>query len=80
MFYRIFLEKPERIEALLMLLHVSLLVRVLMRITAREKMLRLLSFHYIMTMDGKRVVITKNGKVDHLNKLLKLLGLNLEYG
>nr|WP_156158773.1 transposase [Methanosarcina siciliae] len=104
MFYRIFLEKPERIEALLMLLHVSLLVRVLMRITAREnlkkeneplridfgrsilknptaeKMLRLLSFHYIMTIDGKRVIITKNGKVDHLNKLVKLLGLNLESG
>lgn len=104
MFYRIFLEKPERIEALLMLLHVSLLVRVLMRITAREnlkkeneplridfgrsilknptaeKMLRLLSFHYIMTIDGKRMVIPKNGKVDLLNKLLQLLGLNLESG
>ena len=104
MFYRIFLEKPERIEALLMLLHVSLLVRVLMRITAREnlkkeneplridfgrsilknptaeKMLRLLSFHYIMTIDGKRMVIPKNGKVDLLNKLLQLLGLDLESG
>jgi len=104
MFYRIFLEKPERIEALLMLLHVSLLVRVLMRITAREnlkkekeplridfgrsilknptaeKMLRLLSFHYIMTIDGKRMVIPKNGKVDLLNKLLQLLGLKLESG
>ncbi|AKB37103.1 hypothetical protein MSSAC_2513 [Methanosarcina siciliae C2J] len=104
MFYRIFLEKPERIEALLMLLHVSLLVRVLMRITARknlekeneplridfgrsilknptaEKMLRLLSFHYVMTIDGKRMVIAKNGKVDLLNKLLQLLDLNLESG
>ena len=38
MFYSIFLEKPKRIEALLMLLHVSLLVRVLMRIIARENL------------------------------------------
>jgi len=104
MFYSIFLEKPERIEALLMLLHVSLLIRVIMRITAREnlkkekeplridfgksilknptaeKMLRLLSFHSIITMDGKQIVCTKNGKVDHLRKLLQLLGLNLESG
>ena len=104
MFYSIFLEKPERIEALLMLLHVSLLIRVIMRIIAREnlkkekeplridfgrsilknptaeKMLRLLSFHSIITMDGKQIVCTKNGKVDHLRKLLQLLGLNLESG
>jgi transposase len=38
MFYTIFLEKPERIEAMLMLLHVSLLVRVLMRVIARENL------------------------------------------
>jgi transposase len=31
----IFLEKPERIEALMMLLHVSLLIRVLMRVITR---------------------------------------------
>jgi len=31
----IFLEKPERIEALMMLLHVSLLIRVLMRVVTR---------------------------------------------
>jgi transposase len=31
----IFLKKPERIEALMMLLHVSLLIRVLMRVIAR---------------------------------------------
>ena len=104
MFYRIFLNKPERIEALLMLLHVSLLVRVLMRIIARrnlekekeplridfgrkilknptaEKLLRLLSFHSVITMDGKHIVLTKNGKVDHLNKLLQLLGLSFESG
>ena len=104
MFYTISLEKPERIEALLMLLHVSLLVRVLMRVIAREnlgkekqtlhidfgryilknptaeKLLRLLSFHSIITMDGKQIVCTKNGKVDHLRKLLQLLDLNLESG
>ncbi|MDQ1254053.1 MAG: hypothetical protein QG646_3267 [Euryarchaeota archaeon] len=104
MFYSIFLEKPERIEALLMLLHVSLLIRVIMRIIAREnlkkekdplridfgrsvlknptaeKMLRLLSFHSIITMDGKQIVCAKNGKVDHLRKLLQLLGLSLESG
>ena len=104
MFYSIFLEKPERIEALLMLLHISLLIRVIMGIIAREnlkkekeplridfgrsilknptaeKMLRLLSFHSIITMDGKQIVCTKNGKVDHLRKLLQLLGLNLESG
>lgn len=104
MFYSIFLKKPERIEALLMLLHVSLLVRVLMRIIARnnlktekdplridfgrnilknptaEKLLRLLSFHNVITMGGKHIVFAKNGKVDHLQKLLRLLGLNLEPG
>jgi len=104
MFYSIFLEKPERIEAMLMLLHVSLLVRVLMRVIAREnlkkekeplridfgrsilknptaeKLLRLLSFHSIITMDGKQIVFAKNGKVDHLRKLLQLLGLSLESG
>ena len=31
----IFLEKPERIDALMMLLHVSLLIRVLMRVITR---------------------------------------------
>jgi transposase len=31
----IFLKKPERIEALMMLLHISLLIRVLMRVIAR---------------------------------------------
>jgi len=104
MFFSIFLEKPERIEALLMLLHVSLLVRVLMRVIAREnlktekeplhidsgrsilknptaeKMLRLLSFHSIITMDGKQFICAKNGKVDKLRKLLQLLELNLESG
>jgi len=104
MFYSIFLKKPERIEAMLMLLHVSLLIRVIMRIIAREnlkkekkplridfgrsilknptaeKLLRLLSFHSIITVDGKQIVCTKNGKVDHLRKLLQLLGLNLDSG
>ena len=104
MFYSIFLKKPERIEAMLMLLYVSLLIRVIMRIIAREnlkkekkplridfgrsilknptaeKLLRLLSFHSIITVDGKQIVCTKNDKVDHLRKLLQLLGLNLDSG
>jgi hypothetical protein len=45
-----------------------------------EKLLRLLSFHSIITMDGKQIVFAKNGKVDHLRKLLQLLGLSLESG
>lgn len=36
----IFLEKPERIEALMMLLHVSLLIRVLMRVITRMNLKR----------------------------------------
>ena len=45
-----------------------------------EKMLRLLSFHSIITMDGKQFICAKNGKVDKLRKLLQLLNLNLESG
>ena len=43
----IFLKKPERIEALMMLLHISLLIRVLMRVIARMNLIRQKS-HYIL--------------------------------
>ena len=43
----IFLKKPGRIEALMMLLQISLLIRVLMRVIARMNLIRQKS-HYIL--------------------------------
>ncbi len=100
----IFLKKPGRIEALMMLLHISLLVRVLMKVIARmnltkekeppridfsgrplvnptaDTLLRLLSRHSIVTVGNEYTVYSKSGKVDHLSKLLEILGLDLEAG
>ena len=100
----IFLKKPERIEALMMLLHVSLLVRVLMKIIVRmnlnkekeppridfsgrplvnptaDTLLRLLALHSIVTAGDEYIIYSKSGKVDHLHKLLVLLGLHSEPG
>ena len=100
----IFLKKPERIDALMMLLHVSLLVRVLMKIIVRmnlnkekeppridfsgrplvnptaDTLLRLLALHSIVTAGDEYIIYSKSGKVDHLHKLLVLLGLHSEPG
>jgi len=100
----IFLKKPERIEALMMLLHVSLLIRVLMRVIARmnlneekeppridfsgrplvnptaDTLLRLFAPHSVVTVGNEYTIYSKSGKVDHLHKLLKLLGLHSEPG
>jgi len=100
----IFLKKPERIEALMMLLHISLLIRVLMRVIARmnlnkeeeppridfsgrplvnptaDTLLRLFALHSVVTVENEYSVYSKSGKVDHLHKLLELLGLHSEPG
>ena len=100
----IFLKKPGRIEALMMLLHISLLIMVLMRVIARmnlnkekepqridlsgrqlvnptaDTLLRLFALHSVVTVGNEYTVYSKSGKVDHLHKLLKLLGLHSEPG
>src|SRR5674536_303983 len=100
----IFLKKPERIEALMMLLHISLLIRVLMRVIARmnlnkekeppridysgrplvnptaDTLLGLFALHSVVTIGNEYAVYSKSGKVDHLHKLLELLGLHSEPG
>jgi hypothetical protein len=100
----IFLKKPERIEALMMLLHISLLIRVLMKVIARmnlkkekeppridfsgrplvnptaDTLLSLLAIHSVVTEGNEYTIYSKSGKVDHLNKLLVLLGLHSEPG
>jgi hypothetical protein len=100
----IFLKKPGRIEALMMLLHISLLIRVLMRVIARmnlnkekeppridfsgrplvnptaDTLLGLFALHSVVTVGNEYTVYSKSGKVDHLHKLLELLGLHSEPG
>jgi transposase len=100
----IFLKKPGRIEALMMLLHISLLIRVLMRVIARmnlnkekeppridfsgrplvnptaDTLLGLFALHSVVTVRNEYTVYSKSGKVDHLHKLLELLGLHSESG
>jgi transposase len=100
----IFLKKPGRIEALMMLLHISLLIRVLMRVIARmnlntekeppridlsgrplvnptaDTLLELFALHSVVIVGNEYTVYSKSGKVDHLYKLLELLGLNSESG
>lgn len=64
----IFLEKPERIDALMMLLHVSLLIRVLMRVIARMN-LKKESEAPLIDFAGRPLV---NPTADKLLRLLSL--------
>jgi transposase len=64
----IFLEKPERIDALLLLLHVSLLIRVLMRVIARMN-LKKESEAPLIDFAGRPLV---NPTADKLLRLLSL--------
>jgi hypothetical protein len=100
----IFLKKPGRIETLMTLLHISLLIRVLMRVIARmnlnkkkeplrsdysgrplvnptaDTLLGLFALQIVVTVGNEYTVHSKSGKVDHLHKLLELLGLHSESG